>query len=361
MNKKLGAIIIAVAAAAVVMAVLLIWRLTGRKRGLAFAPFGKNTCSEENCPPENELNPGFYKICWLRYGMADSLKNCDQAKLVDAIIANFNCVCPTTSALNVDVDGIATTKMDHVAENEYFVELANKVARTAWSRRKLVVITPNLFGGRMVNYYNNLIKDSEFKKLYSFVTKFDRKFIKGVVYDIEYWDDDADRNEDVSPDCFQHGPGSHRAHHKCYVQYLRQYLGAIAKKWARLEPTWEIYMNTYLNADLVADGKNSGLVKVLQENYNLGFQNQSYTFCPDRIGTSDAKLVALLGSAKKLVWGGTGYKTGGGFWKKSDVEKCMESAKKKGYYGFFMYGGSCYLFLNEMLDSGCDLSRNCGS
>lgn len=322
-----------------------------------FEPFGKNICYGDKCPSESELNPGFYKICWFRLGTAKCLKTCSQEGLINAIIDNYNCISPSISSLNFDLDGKVTVSKDFVEETDYFVELANKVVNIAASRGKLIVITPNLILGELYKYYMNAKNDKYFNDLYNVVTRFDKTFIKGIVYDTEYWDDNNDKNG-TSTDCFDHSHNSHSGHRHCFVKYIGEYFNVIAKKWAIKEPGWEVYINDFLDSDLLEGDENSPLVQVLKNNANLGFQNQSYTFCAgDNPSSSDEKLARLLKSRKKLVWGGAGYQGSGGSFDKQEIEQCMGKAKKMGYYGFFIFGGICYLAKNKMIN--CSPGFNC--
>jgi hypothetical protein len=355
------------------------------KLQISFTPFGRNTCAGPNCPPDSEINPGFYKICWFRLGSKEILESCDRNKLIDTIISTYNCLSPSLD-LNWDMDGRVAAKNNDV-ELAYFSKLCNEITSKAIERGKLVVTTPNFIGGELYKYYANAMNASYFKDLYNIIINFfDPMYVKGIVYDAEYWDDNDDgqgvcrtstnpkhckrdsdcpNNDCILPNknisvseakCDQHDRLAHVNHQACTNYYMGPHLSVIAKKWAALRSDWEVHINDYPNRETV---NTTSFYQAINDNPNLGFQAQDYWHCPDSNTTMQTLVNNLTSGAKKLTWGTAGYKQGDEIWSKSDIDRCISQAKSKGYYGLFIFGGICYLLNNQINGLNCSGISKC--
>ena len=312
---------------------------------LSFTPFGTNTCTGSKCPPDSEINPGFYKICWLRLGSLPILQTCNRTKLIDAIIDNYNCLSPSLD-LDLNLEGKITVKSDN-QEMIYFVDLCNEITQKAIQKGKLVVTTPSLIGGELLKYYNNAQHTTYFNDLYNILIKlFDPMFIKGIVYDTEFWDDNDDKKGSGNPNCDKHGPGDHSNHFACVNKYMGPYFKIIAEKWAVLRPDWEVHINDYPNQETI---NVQSFYDSINNSPNLGFQAQDYWHCSDANNIMKILVKNLSSGAKKLTWGFAGYKQDNSNWKKSNFEQCVNEAKRAGYYGIFVFGGLCFLLNNSII------------
>lgn len=309
---------------------------------LSFTPFGKTTCNKKNYFPENELNPGFYKICWFRLGASGDFRKCNRNALISAIIDNYNCIVPSMS-IDIQPDGTFTDNL--VDENRYYSELTNEIVDTAAKKGKLIVISPALIAGELYKYYK--MYKNGLEKLYHFIIqKYNQNFIKSVVYDVEFWDDNDDKNRGTT-DCDDHSRGQvHTGHQHCLYERMGSYMSEIARAWVKIRPDWEIFINDYPDSVLTENGD---FIKAIKETPNLGFQVQDYWHYPNDNKTVN-NYISLVGNAKKLVWGYAGYKQQNELWSKADFEKCSEQAKAKKMYGIFVFGGICFLTNNGLVD-----------
>lgn len=309
---------------------------------LSFTPFGKTSCNKLNYFPENELNPNFYKICWFRLGASKDFLKCDRNALITAVIDNYNCIAPVIS-IDIQPDGNFTD--NSIEENKYYSDLTNEIINTAIKRKKLMVVSPSLIAGELYKYYK--MYKNGLDKLYNFIIqKYNQNYIKSIVYDAEFWDDNDDKNKG-NTDCDDHGSGNvHDGHQHCLYEKMGSYMSEIAGAWIKLRPDWEIFINDYPDSALIG---NTAFIKALKETSNLGFQVQDYWHYPNDNKTVN-NYISLVGDAKKLVWGYAGYKHKNQLWSKDDFDKSVDQAKAKNYYGIFVFGGICFMINNGFID-----------
>lgn len=327
----------------------------------SFTPFGKNSCSGENCPTD-QMNPGFYKICMIGLLFPNPLANCNQDELAQGIIDNFNCISPPISQV-ISVDGTISLENWQQQYNDYMASITSLVLQKASSQGKLMVVMPIVYGtASLFQIYKNTGNTQGFNSLYNQITaNYDRKFIKGIIYDIENWDDWLD-NKGNCPDgplsqtvlkskCEEHSPDDHTVHTCCLKYYLGLYLNTISSVWKNKEPSWEIYINTYLNEYMLTNEAVVTLAKSIKDNSNLGIQFQDYWRVDINKNGTIMELIKQVGSASKMIWGFGGNKTQA--WKKSDLDQTLQNAKSLGFYGLFVWSGACYFYANKLIPMSC--------
>ena len=334
-----------------------------------FTPFrNNNSCAGTNCPA-GQLNPSFYKMCMIGHLNQEILSNCDQTALVQAIIDNFNCISPGISQ-TVNLDGTVYEAAgsgwyDQKAYNNYMASLTDKVVRTAAAQGKMMFVFPIIYGtSSLFQLYKSLGNDQGFYFIYNQLTsKFDRNFIKGIIYDFEIWDKYGDGQCPDGPlpqtvaeaKCWDHGddPAVHSHHMCCLYYYLGSYLNDFAKTWAKHEPGWEIYINTYLDRRMLASDALVTLAGALKNNPNLGIQFQDYfRVDPENNGTV-REFIRQVGSASKMIWGFGGTKTGGDVWTSDDLRTTIQKLNELGFYGVFVWAGACFLYANAIIPMSC--------
>jgi hypothetical protein len=335
-----------------------------------FTPFGKNSCCGPNCP-NDQVNPGFYKICMLGNLQSPTLTQCNQEDIVNYIVDNYNCISPPITQF-WSIDGsFKPEKEDPVSQrqNEYFADVTRKVIEKAASKGKLIVNMPIIYGtAAIIPLYANLSNSVNFKALHDLVTfYYDKKFIKGIVYDIETWDvglgdpakdgacprDGTLANLAAQSKCESHVGDVHQTHLCCLYYYLGSYLNVFAKTWKSLEPTWEVYINTYLDSQMLRDDALVSLSDALKNNDNLGIQLQDYFRVDPRKNGSIEKLRKELGGASKMVWGFGGTTMGGSVWSQNDLNQTLQICKDLNYYGLFVWSGVCFAYINNIIPNSC--------
>ena len=317
-------------------------------KGLKIVPFGKNTYTGKIPYKESDLNPTPYFTGWMRLGTGKYYKNCDENGLIDAILSTYNSIAPS---FDIDIDrdtgdiNAESSDSKNGGENMIFSDFVKKILTRAKEKNKIIWLYPNILNGELTPYYANY-KKGKLSQLRDYITsRVDKTYIKGFVYDTEFWDDNDDRNNGET-DCGDSSPSAHKGHMHCFWNNAGSYFDEMAKAWAKLEPTWEIYVNCYPDRGLIL---NEDFIKAINDNYNLGFQPQDYFRFPDK-NTAITEYISKLSSKKgKLVWGVSGLNKDNEIYKKEDVDLM----KKEGFYGIFIFGGILYMINNGLYS--CDV------
>lgn len=320
---------------------------------LVFSPFGTNTYKGTYFS-QSDVNPKLYEVCWLRIGTSKYLKQCIgdgstpnlENTLIDAILDTYNCICPS---LDIDINrttgevNAETSDKKNGGENIIFSEFTKKLMNRSIQRKKLMFVYPSITNGELLPYYNN-VKMGKLNQIYKYITdrfgvyeikdvsSLKTSFIKGFIYDTEYWDDNDDGRKPP--------PKGHEGHMQLFYDNIGDYLTYMCQAWKDIEPTWEIYTNSYPDSQLLLNPK---FISAVDNNYNLGVQIQDYWNLPSKNDTVNTYISKVKSGKGKLVWGFAGYKYAKELWSIADYNTIRDS----GFYGVFVFGGICFLINNS--------------